>query len=84
MRFAMLIPLCLCVISRTRSLNRFCAFGAIRRRGAFSLVKLNPRNFRFHGAATALFSLFTFSFSFFPMKSVMPSITRCPARSVRT
>jgi hypothetical protein len=84
MRFAMLIPRFRRVSSRIRSSKRFRAFGDNRRLVAFSLVKLNPRNFRTHGTATALFSLLTFSFSFFVMKSLMLPITRCPARSVRT
>jgi hypothetical protein len=46
------------VISRTRSLNRSIAFGAIRRFGSACRVKLKPRNFRSCGLATALFSLF--------------------------
>jgi hypothetical protein len=43
------------VISRIRFLNRSTAFGAILRRIVGPLVKLNPRNFRFCGFATALF-----------------------------
>ena len=63
MRVPILAPLRRRVISRTRSLNRFTAFGAIRRFGSACPVKLNPRNFRSCGRATALFSLFTFSLS---------------------
>jgi len=47
-------------------------------------VKLNPRNFRCCGRATALFASFTLSLSFCVMNRVMLSITRCPARSLRT
>jgi hypothetical protein len=47
--------------------------------------KLNPRNFRCCGFATALFDSFTLSFSFSVMNRFTLSITRCPAaRSVRT
>ena len=45
-------------------------------------MKLNPRNFRSCGRATALFASFTLGLSFCVMNCVMPSITRCPARSL--
>ena len=73
-----------CVSFRTRFLNRPTAFGAIRRLGTPALVKLNPRNFRFHGRATALFCWFTLSLSFVVMYRVTLSITRAPARRLRT
>jgi len=72
------------VISRIRSLNRSIAFGAIVRFGSFPPVKLNPRNFRSCGFATALFDSFTLSFRFSVMNRFTLSITRCPARSLRT
>ena len=50
------------VSARTRLVNRASACGAMRRRGAVSLVKLKPRNLRALGRATALFALLTFSF----------------------
>ena len=45
-------------------------------------VKLNPRNFRSCGRATALFASFTLSLIFCVMKREMLSITRWPARSL--
>ena len=51
------------VSSRTRSLKRSTAFGAIRRFGVSACVKLKPRNFRSNGRATALFASFTLSLS---------------------
>jgi hypothetical protein len=45
-------------------LNRTIALGATRRRGSLPPVKLNPRNFRSFGRATALFAWFTLSLSF--------------------
>jgi hypothetical protein len=44
-------------------LNRLIAFGAILRFSSFPPVKLNPRNFRSCGFATALFDSFTLSLS---------------------
>jgi hypothetical protein len=41
----MLIPRVRQDSSRIRPLNRKIAFGAMRRRGFSSFVKLNPRNF---------------------------------------
>jgi mevalonate pyrophosphate decarboxylase len=64
------------VISRIRSLKRAKAFGAIVRFTAGPSVKLNPRNFRSCGRATALFASFTLSLSFCVMNRVMLSITR--------
>jgi len=52
------------VRSRTRLLKRSIDFGAMRRFGFDPLVKLNPRNLRSRGRATALFWLLTRSFSF--------------------
>src|ERR1700746_3917025 len=53
----MLTPLALRVISRIRRLNRSSDFGAIVRLMSGPAVKLNPRNFRSCGRATALFGL---------------------------
>src|SRR6478609_8191775 len=50
----MLTPLTLCVISRILRLNRSRDFGAILRLMSGPVVKLNPRNFRSCGRATAL------------------------------
>ena len=61
---ARLIPRVRLVSSRTRSLNRATAFGARRLFGCLWFEKLNPRNFRRHGRATALFSRLTRSLSF--------------------
>jgi transposase len=70
------------VMRRTAVVNE--ALGAIRRFGSFPFVKLNPRNFRSHGRATALFSRFTFSLSLPSRSRVSPPIRRCPARRLRT
>src|SRR6266566_7688954 len=72
----MLTPLALRVISRIRCLNRSSDFGAIVRLMSGPAVKLNPRNFRSCGRATALFASFTLSLSFCVMKREMLSITR--------
>ena len=80
----MLAPLALRVISRIRCLNRSRDFGAIMRLMSRPAEKLNPRNFRSCGRATALFASFTLSLSFCVMKRVMLSITRWPSRSLRT
>jgi hypothetical protein len=53
----MLTPLTLCVISRILRLNRSRDFGAILRLMSGPVVKLNPRNFRSCGRATALFEI---------------------------
>src|SRR5437879_9231550 len=66
----MLCPLLLCVISRIRSLNRSIAFGAILRFSSFPPVKLNPRNFRSCGFATALFDSFTLELQLFRAESL--------------
>jgi hypothetical protein len=66
----MLTPRVRLVSSRTRSVKRSTAFGAIRRLGVSALVKLNPRNFRSHGCATALFGSFTLSLSLVVMNRV--------------
>src|SRR6476661_6926215 len=55
----MLTPLTLCVISRILRLNRSRDFGAILRLMSGPVVKLNPRNFRSCGRATALFASLT-------------------------
>src|ERR1019366_6459081 len=60
---AMLTPLARRVISRIRCLNRSKAFDAITRWTSGPVVKLNPRNFRSCGRATALFASFTLSLS---------------------
>jgi hypothetical protein len=65
-------------------LKRTTAFGAIRRLGVSAFVKVNPRNFRSHGRATALFCSFTLSLSFVVMNRVTLRITRSPARRLRT
>ena len=80
----MLIPRVRRVSSRTRSLNRFTAFGAMRRFGEAEFVKLKPRNFRSQGSATALLDSFTFSLSCVLMNRVRLFITRSPARRLRT
>ena len=83
----MLTPRFRRVISRTRSLKRRMAFGAILRRSSRSSpkrLKVNPRNVRSSGRATALFWALTLSLSRFSMKLVTLSMTRCPARSLRT
>src|SRR5256886_13719745 len=49
----MLTPLALRVMSRILRLNRSRDFGAIVRLMSGSVVKLNPRNFRSCGRATA-------------------------------
>ena len=72
----MLTPLAFRVISRIRCLNRSRDFGAIVRLMSGPAVKLNPRNFRSCGRATALFASLTLSLSFYVMKRVMLSITR--------
>ena len=88
------------VISRTFSLNRLMAMrfqllrhlGDILRLHPFQFTKLNPRNFRSCGFATALNALstlapldsLTLSFSLEVMNRFTLSITRCPARSLRT
>src|ERR1039458_10477350 len=55
----MLTPFARPVISRIRCLNRSKAFGAMARLTSGPAVKLNPRNFRSCGRATALFASFT-------------------------
>src|ERR1035438_10318740 len=80
---SMLTPFARRVISRIRRLNRSKAFGAITRLTSGPAVKLNPRNFRSCGRATALFPSFTLSLSCCVMNRVMLSITRCPARSLK-
>ena len=60
----MLTPLALRVISRIRRLNRSRDFRAIVRLMSGPAVKLNPRNLRSCGRATALLASFTLSLSF--------------------
>jgi hypothetical protein len=81
---SMLTPLVRLVSSRTRSLNRFTACGAMRRLGVAVRVKLKPRNFRSQGCATALFCSFTLSLSCLLMNRVRLAITRSPARRLPT
>jgi hypothetical protein len=71
----MLTPLALRVISRIRRLNGSSDFGAILRLMSGPAVRLNPRNFRSCGRATALFASFTLSLSFCVMKRLMLVIT---------
>jgi len=73
---SMLTPLARRVISRTRRLKRAKDFGAIARLISGPSVKLNPRNFRSCGLATALLDSFTLSLSFCVMNCVMLFITR--------
>ena len=80
----MLTPRVRRVSSRTRFLYRVSAFGAIRRLGVDSLVKLKPQNYRSQGRATALFCWFTLSLSFEVINAVTLAITRSPARRLRT
>src|SRR5262245_44692703 len=61
---------------RIRCLNRSRDFGAIMRLMSGPAVKLNPRNFRSCGRATALLASFTLSLSVCVMKREMLSITR--------
>jgi len=72
----MLTPFARRVISRTRRLKRIKDFGAIARLTSGPSVKVNPRNFRSCGLATALLDSFTLSLSFFVMNCVMLFITR--------
>jgi len=71
----MLTPSARRVISRIRSLKRTRAFGAIARLTAGPFVKLNPRNFRSCGRATALFVSLTLSWSFCVINRVTLFIT---------
>src|ERR1022692_3700297 len=73
---SMLMPRVRRVRIRIRASNRDFALGAIRRFGCLPFVKLNPRNFRSHGRATALFSRFTFSLSLPSRSLVSPPISR--------
>jgi hypothetical protein len=72
----MLTLLALRVISRIRCLNRSRAFGAMTHLTSEPAVKLNPRNFRSCGRATAVLVSFTLSLSSCVMNRVMLSITR--------
>ena len=80
----MLRPLPFCVISRIRSLNRSIAFGAILRFSSFPPLKLNPRNFRSRGFATALFDSFPLELPLFADESLPAFHHPLPARSIRT
>src|SRR5712664_2978221 len=51
------------VSSRIFCLQRNKAFGAMRRFGSLLVLKLNPRNFRSTGRATALLASFTLHFA---------------------
>jgi hypothetical protein len=46
--------------------------------------KAEPEKLPFRGRATALFVSSTLSLNFYAINCVMLSITRCPARSLRT
>ena len=72
----MLTPLAFRVISRIRRLNRSSDFGAIVRLMSGPAVKLNPRNFRSCGRATALFASFYLELELCVMKRLMLVITR--------
>ena len=72
------------VSSRIFCLQRNKAFGETRRFGSLLLLKLNPKNFRSPGRATALLASFTLSLSRRVRKRVTFVITRCPARWLRT
>jgi hypothetical protein len=68
------------VSSRIFALKRARACGAMRRRGSFPPVKLNPKNLRTGGLATALLDLLTVSLRRFARNRSMLAITRSPAR----
>src|SRR5271166_2423799 len=72
----MLTPLALRVVSRIRRLNRSRDLGAMMRLTSGPAVKLNPRNLRSCGRATALLASFTLSLSFCVMNRVILAITR--------
>src|ERR1700677_2030289 len=76
----MLTPLALRVVSRIRCLNRSSDFGAIVRLMSGPAVKLNPRNFRSCGRATALLASFTLSLRFCVMKREMQKRHAHPSR----
>jgi hypothetical protein len=57
-------------------LQRNTAFGAMRRFGSLLLLKLNPKNFRSTGRATALLDSFTLGLSRRVRKPVTLFITR--------
>src|ERR1035438_9360353 len=70
---------------RIRAWNRNMALGAIRRFGNFPFVKLNPRNFRSHGRATALFLPVHFQLEFAFEESCEPShqsLARSPTADI--
>jgi hypothetical protein len=69
---------------RTRLANRASACGAMRRRGAVSLVKLKPRNLRALGRATALLTVLTLSLRRLVRNCSTLAVTRSPARRLCT
>src|SRR5438094_3431523 len=73
---SMLTPFARRVISRILALNRSRAFGAMTRLTSGPAVKLNPRNFRSCGRATALFDAFTVSLSCVVMNRVTLLLTQ--------
>ncbi len=68
------------VISRTFFFIRFRLCLAIRTFGSFEGVKLNPRNFRFHGRSTADFFSLTFRRSFPSINRLTLAMVLSPAR----
>ena len=78
-----LIPRVRRVISRICALNLARAFGAMRR-SLPSFEMLNPRNLRSSGRATALFASLTFSRSLLVRNRLTDTMTRSPARRLRT
>ncbi|MNC34390.1 hypothetical protein D3C75_828210 [compost metagenome] len=72
------------VISRILAFTFSSDCLAILTLGSLSMLKLNPRNFRFHGRSTSLFASFTFSFSLVSMNRVTDALTRSPALRVFT
>jgi hypothetical protein len=66
------------VRSRTRSLNRTNAAGAIRRFGIGPILKLKPRTFRCSGRSTALLAALSRSLSRPVRKDATLAITRSP------
>jgi len=80
----MLVPRVRRVSSRIRSFNRHNAFGPMVRLRACPWVKVKPRNSHADADATLLFAALTRSLKRRVMKSETLSITRWPARSLRT
>src|SRR6516162_3328178 len=73
-----LIPRVRRVMSRIWVLNLSRAFGAMRR-SLPSFERLNPRDLRSSGRATALFASLTFSRSFLVRNRLTEAMTRSPA-----